>query len=396
MPTINQSVNAMQQSGDPYSVKAGITDKGLQTKEVTGDRESGNFADPKEQEMAQEEFLFLLTEQLKHQDPMDPMDNRDFVTQLAQFTELENSTNVKNSMDDMRSSLENSLDIQNNTAQSMSNASAVSLVGREVRLMQDSFSWEGNSNQPFRVQMGNRSSVTVEILDSDDEVIDEVTVDGKDDTNAGTFTWDGVTQEGEKAEFGEYKLRVRENAESSDELYCFVQDVVKGLRYTDSGAMLNVDNREISVGNIIEVEPGGFDKDTGTGGFETITMGQALNLVGKNIRTTANPRYTPSHGEKEVTYNVELNGDPGARVIVKDADGVIVQNREVSKSGEVTLPLTGSPDQDYSVSIEDSENAYFYMDSEVTGVKSTDSGIQLNAGGRLVDLRDIIELSSTS
>jgi flagellar basal-body rod modification protein FlgD len=396
MPTINQSVNAMRQSGDPYSVKAGITDSGLRTTEITGDRETGNFVDPAERKLAQDEFLFLLTEQLKHQDPMDPMDNRDFVTQLAQFSQLENSTNVKNSMDDMRSSLENSLEIQNNTAQSMSNASAVSLVGREVRLMQDSFSWEGNSDQPFRVQMGNRSSVTVEIIDHNDEVIDEVTVNEKDDTNAGTFTWNGITPEGEKAEFGSYKLRVRENAESSDELYCFVQDVVKGLRYTKSGAMLNVANREISVGNIIEVEPGGFDKDTGTGGFESITMGQALNLVGKNIRTTTTPRYTPSHGETEVTYNVELNGDSGARVIVKDAEGVIVQNREVSESGEITLPLTGSPDQDYSVSIQGSDNAYFYMDSEVTGVKSTDSGIQLNAGGRMVDLRDIIELSSTS
>ncbi len=41
------------------------------------------------QQIGQEEFLKLLVEQLKHQDPMEPMKNEDFAVNLAQFSSLE-------------------------------------------------------------------------------------------------------------------------------------------------------------------------------------------------------------------------------------------------------------------------------------------------------------------
>lgn len=39
-------------------------------------------------------FLTLLVEQLKNQDPMNPADSTQFVTQLAQFSSLEQLTNI--------------------------------------------------------------------------------------------------------------------------------------------------------------------------------------------------------------------------------------------------------------------------------------------------------------
>lgn len=41
------------------------------------------------QDLGRDQFLLLLTTQLKHQDPLEPMKDREFVAQLAQFNALE-------------------------------------------------------------------------------------------------------------------------------------------------------------------------------------------------------------------------------------------------------------------------------------------------------------------
>jgi flagellar basal-body rod modification protein FlgD len=49
-------------------------------------------------ELGKDAFLKLLVTQLQNQDPLNPMDNAQFMGQLAQFSTLEQITNVGNSM----------------------------------------------------------------------------------------------------------------------------------------------------------------------------------------------------------------------------------------------------------------------------------------------------------
>jgi flagellar basal-body rod modification protein FlgD len=53
------------------------------------------------QTMSQQDFLKLLTMQLKNQDPMKPMDDNSFVTTMAQFTSLEQSSQMITSLKGM-------------------------------------------------------------------------------------------------------------------------------------------------------------------------------------------------------------------------------------------------------------------------------------------------------
>ena len=51
------------------------------------------------------QFLTLLVAQMKHQDPMNPVDNQDFVAQLATFSSLEQLITIGQGMDDLTGGL---------------------------------------------------------------------------------------------------------------------------------------------------------------------------------------------------------------------------------------------------------------------------------------------------
>jgi len=67
--------------------------------------------------LGKDDFLNLLITQLTHQDPLDPIDDTEFIAQMAQFSTLEQITNVASSMDNLLK---------------MARLSAESYVGKEV------------------------------------------------------------------------------------------------------------------------------------------------------------------------------------------------------------------------------------------------------------------------
>src|SRR5699024_8136452 len=50
-------------------------------------------------ELGKDELLKILMVQLQNQDPLDPMDDKDFVAQMATFSQLEQTMNMASSMD---------------------------------------------------------------------------------------------------------------------------------------------------------------------------------------------------------------------------------------------------------------------------------------------------------
>lgn len=68
-------------------------------------RNSGNISQTGEKSLGKDEFLKLLVTQLRHQDPMQPLQDREFIAQMAQFSALEQMMNMAEEMRALRQSL---------------------------------------------------------------------------------------------------------------------------------------------------------------------------------------------------------------------------------------------------------------------------------------------------
>ena len=140
-----------------------------------------------------EDFLNLFVTQLKNQDPLDPQDNTEAISQLAQYSELEAMLDVKENMASLTTAVTSAIPELTNSVQY---STGVFLLGSEVRIEQDTATWYGDADEPvsINVNMGDDATADVEIVSSDGTVIKTITATA-DDTGAATITWDGTDRE---------------------------------------------------------------------------------------------------------------------------------------------------------------------------------------------------------
>jgi flagellar basal-body rod modification protein FlgD len=141
-----------------------------------------------------EDFLTLMTTQLKNQDPMKPLEGTEFVAQLAQFGAVSGIQNMQTSIESLASSLR-STQVLNGTT----------LVGHDVLAAADAFTLtqgvgvSGEVDVPY-----GAASLQIRITDSTGALVREINT--VPTVGANTFTWDGLRTDGTAAQSGEYEI----------------------------------------------------------------------------------------------------------------------------------------------------------------------------------------------
>lgn len=143
-------------------------------------------------------FLKLLVAQLSHQDPLKPMEGTEFVTQLAQFSAVEQAL-----------AQSAKLDLLSVQLRGLSNNEATNLVGKTVTVRASGMTFDGKSPTSSSVNLeGAAQKMTVEVRDADGRVVRTMDL-GQHPAGPVSVGWDGKSDAGATMPAGSYTIEVR-------------------------------------------------------------------------------------------------------------------------------------------------------------------------------------------
>lgn len=144
----------------------------------------------------QDQFLKLMTTQMTHQNPLKPMENTEFLTQMAQFGTVTGIQELQKSFADFASAISSDQTLQ-----------ASNLVGRKVLVESQQALLTANDPVSGAIELENpATAVTVQILDTGGATVRTLSL-GALDKGITDFSWDGLKDDGTYANPGVYQLR---------------------------------------------------------------------------------------------------------------------------------------------------------------------------------------------
>lgn len=142
-------------------------------------------------------FLKLMITQLNNQDPFKPMENGEFLGQIAQFGSVTGLDNLNKKMDELTTSLTSGQALQ-----------AGSLIGREVLAPVDTGYLQTGGSLRGQVTLDASSSeVTMRVTDQAGQLVKELPL-GAAQSGEFKFTWDGTNNNGDFMAPGLYNVQI--------------------------------------------------------------------------------------------------------------------------------------------------------------------------------------------
>lgn len=199
----------------------------------TGDRQLGK-----------DDFMKLLVAQLKNQDPNDPVDTKEMVTQLSQLTSVQQLEAMSSKLDTLTAATNSS------AANSSSN-----LIGKTVSGVADSVHLDSTGIASGAVRLSqDAAKVTVSVVNAAGRVVKSFDLT-KTGAGAQAINWDGTTDSGERAAAGNYTFQVAAKDKNGTpiEADMSVQGIVTGVFYENGFPELVVGTTRIPLTNLTSI-----------------------------------------------------------------------------------------------------------------------------------------------
>lgn len=189
-----------------------------------------------------DQFLTLLTTQLKNQDPLNPMESKEFTNQLIQFAGVEQQIAQNEKLEQI---------LAHNQALNINGA--VSYIGKTINYEGQDFYYDGTPQNMsyFLEESANLTKIT--IMDENGSIV--WSQDGERSAGEHALTWDGLSNDGLPLEEGRYTLQVgAEDIEGKAvKTGTLVPGRITGVEVIDGSIMLRIQDMLVSLDSVVSV-----------------------------------------------------------------------------------------------------------------------------------------------
>lgn len=198
--------------------------------------------------LGKEEFLTLLIKQLENQDPLEPMENSEFVAQLATFSSLEQLLAANDKLEMLAAGQVN-----------LVNAQALNLIGK-VALVAGNGEITVKAGVPDTLAYSlpnEAASAKITVYNADGVPVKVLTLDPKA-TGRATVDWDGTGDDGKPLPDGTYRVEASATDASGNtlEVSLFRALSIDSVSFDGGIISLISGDQEIPFDRIVEIRAG--------------------------------------------------------------------------------------------------------------------------------------------
>jgi len=193
---------------------------------------------------ASDRFLTLLVTQLKNQDPLNPLDNAQITTQLAQLSTVTGINKLNDTVAAVAAQMSAGQYLQ-----------ALPMVGHDVLVAGDKMALSDGKGQYAVAFAKAADHVTVKITDADGKLVRTIESSEAQPAGVATFDWDGKKDDGSACPDGTYSV---------------------AITATKAGVSVGAD--PLTVGHVSGVVPGNNSTLLQLGSLGTVDLAQVLQI----------------------------------------------------------------------------------------------------------------------